>query len=216
MRDGLERALADLQSLAAIAVTEDAIHACRSQLERYFRDPPMVDGAVVPPALWAEVRPAFDALRDQLVERSRQAVHRRADDAAARHRVTLRLWYRAQLYNFETDEADQQLASAQRCVGAREHTGWEDSHAFGAPVLTVPIDAVVVHDGEHGLRVVIEIALARQPESRELEAILGTVQTLMFSGWGTNYQFEIPEDLADQHRVSFDSDPIRHEVVPRT
>jgi hypothetical protein len=77
----------------------------------------------------------------------------------------------------------------------------------------VPIYAVAVHDDRQGLRVLIEIALARQPEPRELEAILGTVRTLMFRGWGTNYQFDIPEDLAEQHHVSFDSEPTKHELV---
>src|SRR4051794_4415833 len=97
MRHHLERALADLQRLAAAAVTEDAIRACRFQLERYFGETPMVDGAIVPPGLWAEVRPAFDALRKQLEERSQEAARQRALAMTARHEVTLRLWYRAQL-----------------------------------------------------------------------------------------------------------------------
>jgi hypothetical protein len=134
-----------------------------------------------------------------------------SDHRGARHNATLRLWYRAELLNFETDEVFDDLSAIHRCVGVHEHTGFESLH-FGDPVLALPINAVVAHDQSYGLGVVIEVPLSRAPTPKELDNIRSVIDEGMFRGWGTNYDFEIPEDLSQTYRVQFDAQP-SHQVV---
>jgi len=175
-------------------------------------DVPMLRGRVIPASLWAQARPAFDALRDQL--HSIVARHERArqTDLSARHIITLRLCYPAQIDDYETHDEVTDAAIIARCAGGSEYTHLE-RYGLPAPVLRLEIHATVEH-GAHGLEVVIAVPLERAATDSEVTAIVDRVYGLLDTGWGNNYDFPIPDGLRSRYVVHFSTEPVRAEQVP--
>jgi hypothetical protein len=205
-RSDIERLLVTLT--AARANVEQTLW----ELKRFAGDVPMIDGAVVPATLWAEYKPRFDALRMELENQRAEAERTKRLVANVRHTRTLRLCCAADLIHFETEEPSTVPELLRRCVGARDLTHWEDSE-LGAPVVALEIAAVVEYAPERGLEVVISIALARDPIQGELEKIFGRLGQLSYRGWALNYEFTLPDDLAEEYHLRFDLPPKYHEIV---
>jgi len=174
-------------------------------------DVPMLRGRVIPTSLWAQARPAFDALRDQLHSIVARAEHSRQTDLRARHTVTLRLCYPAHIDDYNTQEVVTDAAIIARCAGGSEYTHLE-RYGLPTPVLPLEIHATVEH-GAHGLEVVIAVPLEREATDSEVTAIVGRVDRLFDTGWGNNYDFPIPDGLRSRYVVHFSTEPVRVEHV---
>lgn len=175
-------------------------------------DVPMLRGMVIPAALWAQARPAFDALRDQLHAIVARGERLRQTDLQARHIITLRLCYPAHIDDYNTNDVVTDAAIMALCAGGREYTHLE-RYGLPSPVLRLEIQATVEH-GAHGLEVVIAVPLEREATASEVAAIVDRIDGLLYTGWGSNYDFPIPKGLCSRYVVRFSTELVRVEHVP--
>lgn len=185
----------------------------RELLRSMIRDDvPMLRGTVIPASLWAQARPAFGALRDQLHSIVARGERSRQTDLRARHIITLRLCYPAHIDDYNTHDVVTDAAIIAGCAGGREYTHLE-RYDLPAPVLRLEIHATV-ENGAHGLEVVIAVPLEREATDSEVTAIVDRVDGLLYTGWGNNYDFPIPNGLRSRYVVRFSTEPVRAEHVP--
>lgn len=126
----------------------------------------------------------------------------------------LRLFFDARLTERATHTTLTDPTLLARCHGAKDETDFEDNpNIVAPPAIQQRIDAVLQFNAtDNTLRVVIDIPFSTVPTREQANQVAGAVTEAMYSGWGMNYEFELPPEL-NAYRFSFGPEIVAAQVV---